>query len=97
MLRSFQQNNHAKRTGTLGNDLFEARTMKSVLLDAMLKYNGWAAMSSYMSRTTRNAVTVNPNDISQSNYAFIGNGFDHQLSYNFPSNYEIIGRYSTQK
>jgi hypothetical protein len=34
------------------NDLFEARTMKSVLLDAMLKYNGWAAMSSYMSRTT---------------------------------------------
>jgi hypothetical protein len=35
--------------------------MKSVMLDAMLKYNGWAAMSSYMSRTTSsNAVTVNP-------------------------------------
>jgi hypothetical protein len=44
-----------------------------------------------------NAVTINPDDISQSNYAFVGNGFDHQLSYNFPSNYEIIGRYSTQK
>ncbi len=96
---AFQQNNHAKRTqGQLGNDLFEPRTMKSVLLDAMLKYNGWAAMSSYMSRTTAaNAVTVNPDDNSQSNYAYVGSGFDHQLSYNFLSNYEIIGRYSTQK
>lgn len=96
---AFQQNNHAKRTqGQLGNDLFEARTMKSVMLDAMLKYNGWVAMSSYMSRTTsRNAITINPDDISQSNFAYVGNGFDHQLSYNFPSNYEIIGRYSTQK
>lgn len=96
---AFQQNNHAKRAqGQLGNDLFEERTMKSVMLDAMLKYNGWAAMSSYMSRnTTKNAVTVNPDNISQFNYAYVGNGFDHQLSYNFPSNYEIIGRYSTQK
>jgi hypothetical protein len=96
---AFQQNNQAKRTqGQLGNDLFEARTMKSVMLDAMLKYNGWSAMSSYMSRTTsRNAVTVNPDDITQSNFAYVGNGFDHQLSYNFLTNYEIIGRYSTQK
>ncbi|MGO4905075.1 porin [Flavobacterium sp. W20_MBD1_R3] len=96
---AFQQNNQAKRTqGQLGIDLFEARTMKSVMLDAMLKYNGWAAMSSYMSRSTsKNAVTINPNDISQSNFVYVGRGFDHQLSYNFPSNYEIIGRYSTQK
>ena len=28
---------------------------------------------------------------------YVGSGFDHQLSYIFPSNYEIIGRYSTQK
>lgn len=96
---AFQQNNHAQRTqGQLGNDLFERRTMKSVLLDAMFKYNGWAAMMSFMSRTTtENAVTFNPDDSSQSNYAFIGNGFDYQLSYNLRSNYEFIGRYSIQK
>lgn len=96
---AFQQNNHAQRTqGQLGNDLFERRTMKSVLLDAMFKYNGWAAMMSYMSRTTtENAVTFNPSDITESNYAFVGNGFDYQLSYNFKSNYELIGRYSIQK
>lgn len=95
---AFQQNNHARRTqGELGNDLFEQRTMKSVLLDAMFKYNGWAAMTSYMSRTTNgNAVTFNPLDITESNYAFVGNGFDYQLSYNTKKNYEIIGRYSIQ-
>lgn len=96
---AFQQNNHARRTqGQLGNDLFETRTMKSVLLDGMFKYNGWAAMASYMSRTTNeNAVTFNPDDLTESNYAFVGNGFDYQLSYNTKKNYEIIGRYSIQK
>ena len=96
---AFQQNNHARRTqGQLGNDLFEKRTMKSVLLDAMFKYNGWAAMSSFMSRTTtKNAITFDPDDITNSNYAFVGNGFDYQLSYNTKSNYEFITRYSIQK
>ena len=96
---AFQQNNHARRTqGQLGNDLFEKRTMKSVLLDAMFKYNGWAAMSSFMSRTTtKNAITFDPDDITNSNYAFVGNGFDYQLSYNTKSNYEFITRYSLQK
>ena len=95
---AYQQNNQAKRAqGQLGNDLFESRTMKSLMLDAMLKYNGWAAMSSYMSRsTTKNAITIDPNDNTQSNFVYVGSGFDHQLSYIFPSNYEIIGRYSTQ-
>ena len=95
---AFQQNNHAQRTqGQLGNDLYEARTMKSVLLDAMFKYNGWAAMMSYMSRTTpENAVTFNPDDITEFNYVYVGNGFDYQASYTTKSNYEFIGRYSLQ-
>ncbi len=96
---AFQQNNNALRTqGQLGGDLFEPRTMKSVFVDAMLKYDGWAFMTAYMSRTTnKNAVTFNPNDLSESNYVFTGSGFDYQLSYNFLSNIEVIGRYSLQK
>lgn len=95
---AFQQNNHAQRTGgQLGNDLFEKRTMKSVLLDAMFKYKGWAAMSSFMSRTTnKDAITINPDDITESNFVYVGNGFDYQLSYNTRTNYEFIGRYSIQ-
>ncbi|MGL2994486.1 porin [Flavobacterium sp. TSSA_36] len=95
---AFQQNNNGQRTqGQLGSDLYEKRTMQSVLLDMMFKYNGWAAMSSYMSRTSsKNAITINPLDASQKKYVFVGHGFDYQLSYCFPSNYEVIGRYSTQ-
>src|SRR5690606_38470481 len=84
--------------GQLGDDLFEKRTLRSVFVDAMVKYNGWSAMSSYMSRTSNeHAVTFDPDDASQSSYVFTGSGFDYQLSYIFPSNYEIIGRYSLQK
>lgn len=95
---AFQQNNHARRTqGQLGNDLFDTRTMKSVMLDAMFKYNGWAAMMSYMSRTTnKNAVTFNPDDLTETSFAYVGNGFDYQASYNTKSNYEFIARYSVQ-
>ncbi|MGL2963469.1 porin [Flavobacterium sp. RSB2_4_14] len=95
---AFQQNNHAQRTqGQLGNDLFEKRTMKSVLLDAMFKYKGWAAMMSYMSRTTsENPITYNPDNVSEFNYVFVGNGFDYQASYITKSNYEFIARYSLQ-
>ena len=95
---AFQQNNHARRTqGQLGNDLFDKRTMKSVMLDAMFKYNGWAAMMSYMSRTTNeNAVTFNPDDITETSFAYVGNGFDYQASYCTKSNYEFIARYSVQ-
>lgn len=94
----FQQNNQARRTqGQLGNDLFEPRTMKSVFIDGMFKYNGWAAMMSYMSRTTtKNAVTYNPINIDEFNYVFVGDGFDYQASYITKSNYEFIARYSTQ-
>ena len=96
---AYQHNKNAQRTqGQLGSDLYEKRTMNSILLDMMFKYNGWAAMSSYMSRSTpENAITFNPNDLTQKRYVFVGHGFDYQLSYCFPTNYEIIGRYSTQK
>lgn len=95
----FQQNNHALRTqGQLGDDLFEARTIKSVFIDAMLKYQGWSAMSAYLSRNTADsAITQNPLDGSDFNYVYTGSGFDYQLSYIFKNNYEVAGRYSLQK
>lgn len=96
---AFQHNNNAQRTqGQLGKYLYEKRTMNSVLLDMMLKYKGWALMSSYMSRITpKNAITFNPDYVTQIQYVYVGHGMDYQLSYCFPSSYEIIGRYSTQK
>lgn len=95
---AFQQNNNSQRTqGQLGAYLFEKRTTRSILLDAMLKYQGWSLMSSYMSRSTsENALTYNPLNTTDFNYVYTGNGFDYQLSYMFKNNYEVIGRYSLQ-
>lgn len=95
---TFHRNVKARQTqGQLGDDLFEKRTMESVFVDAMLKYNGWALMSSYMNRTAKNPLTFNPDDVADFNYVYVGEGFDYQVSYLFPANYEVIGRLSTQK
>ncbi|WP_445454904.1 porin [Flavobacterium sp. HNIBRBA15423] len=94
---AFQQNNRAVRTqGQLGNELFAPRTLRSLFFDALLKYNGWSLMSAYMKRDAKDLVTYDPDDITNFNYVFAGDGMDYQLSYVFPSNYEIIGRFSTQ-
>ncbi|WP_445719271.1 porin [Flavobacterium sp.] len=95
---AFSQNNLSKRTqGQLGADLFESKTTKSVFLDAMLKYNGWSFMSAYMSRSAKDPIAFNPDDITDFNYVPVGSGMDYQMSYVFTTNYEIIGRFSTQK
>ena len=94
----YHYNQKARRTfGTLGNNLFEHRDLKSMLLDAMLKYDGWAFQTAYMNRNAKNPITINPEDITEQESVFTGDGFDAQLSYIFPSNYELIGRFSTQK
>lgn len=95
---AYQYNDKARRTGgQLGNDLFEKRDMKTLLLDGMFKYNGWAFMTAYMQRMADNPITFNPEDVTDTEYIFKGYGMDYQLSYLFPSNYEVIGRFSDQK
>jgi hypothetical protein len=95
---AFSQNNNALRSqGQLGSSLYESRTLQSLFFDTMFKYNGWTAMAAYMSRATDNPITVNPLDSTKKQAVFVGHGVDAQLSYLFPSNYQIIGRFSTQK
>jgi hypothetical protein len=71
-------------------ELFEARTLQ-LFFDTMFKYNGWAASAAYMSRMTDNAITVNPLDRTKTQAVFVGDGIDTQLSYVFPSNYQVAG------
>lgn len=85
--------NAIKAQGQRGKTLFEQRNLNALLLDAMLKYNGWSAMAAFMNRTTQDPITYNA-DRSKSQYVLAGYGYDGQLSYTFPSHWEIIGRYS---
>ncbi len=84
---AFSQNNNGLRAqGQLGSNLTAETTMQSLFFDTMLKYNGWAASAAYMSRMADDPA----------NKAYLGEGIDTQLSYVFPSNYSIAGRFSTQ-
>lgn len=84
----------SREFGQQGKSLDERVDLSSMFFDAMFKYNGWAAMVSYMSRDVHNkAFKVIPNKAM----VFAGNGMDFQASYIFPSNFEIIGRHSFQK
>lgn len=94
---AYSYNNKATKTqGQLGNNLFGKRDLKSVFLDAMLKYNGWAFQSAYMSRAANDPITVNPTDVNDIAFVYVGSGMDYQLSYLFPNNFELLGRYSYQ-
>ncbi len=97
---TYHQNNNANLSqGQLGDLLYEPRRFNALLLDGIFKYNGWAAMMSYMNRMTDDPITygIDEKGTAASNFVFAGHGMDYQLSYVFPSDYEIIGRYSTQK
>jgi hypothetical protein len=95
---AFHFNEKARRTqGTIGNTLFEKRDMTSILLDAMFKYKGLSFQTAFMQRTSQNPITVNPTNNSETQFVFVGNGFDTQLSYIFENNYEVISRFSHQK
>ena len=94
---AFSNNHKARQTqGQLGADLFEKKDMQSVLIDGMFKYDGWAFMTAYMNRMSDDPIAFNPDDLTQFNYVFVGEGFDYQLSYLFLNNFEVIGRYSLQ-
>lgn len=96
--RAFHFNEKARGTqGAIGNILFEKRDMTSILLDAMFKYKGLSFQTSFMQRTAQNPITVNPNNNNETQFVFVGNGFDTQLSYIFDNNYEVISRFSHQK
>lgn len=68
---TYHYNQKAKRTaGQFGGLLYEEKNMSSVFADAMLKYNGWAIMSSFMHRKTPNqsAIAINAADPLKRNF-----------------------------
>lgn len=88
---TFHHNDRAQLSrGQQGFKLSEERNLTSVFFDTMLKYNGWALMTAYMNRSTSHPLI----DVSTKNYVQAGSGYDAQLSYVFPAQWELIGRFS---
>ena len=70
-----------RQRGQTGRMLYEQRDLTSFFLDAILKYNGWAFMSEYMSRSTDDPITIN--DDGDVRYVYAGSGFFVPGSYVF--------------
>lgn len=97
---TFSHNNNAENSqGQTGTKLYETRNLNSFMADAILKYDGWAGMVSFMNRNVDDAITygIDPDGTKRNSYVYAGHGMDYQLSYLFLNNYELIGRVSTQK
>ncbi|NGZ89130.1 porin [Psychroflexus maritimus] len=94
---AYHYNSNALRNrGQIGLDLWETATIRSGFIDVMFKYQGFAGMFAYMNRTSPEVFQSNPENINDQRFIVVGEGYDSQLSYVFPSNYEIIARYSKQ-
>ena len=92
----FNYNDGALReAGQRGELLFEPRSIRNFMADAVLKYRGWAFMTEFMARHASDPVTYNPEDSSDVVYVFNGRGFTLQGSYLFASGLEVALRYAT--
>lgn len=90
---TYSDNENATRTGgQLGKYLFEERDMETLMADFVIKYKGWALASEYLNRDTFDPITVNTD--GEQRFVYHGHGLNVQSSYLFPSNVEIVGRYS---
>ncbi len=90
-------NSHARReSGTFGKELYERRNMQSVLVDAIMKYHGFALQSAYMRRDAKNPVTLQA-ETGLERTVYTGSGYDVEASYLFRNLFQVIGRYSMLK
>lgn len=92
----YSYNDRTTRTGgQIGRPLYSPLSLETSHVDAILKYAGWAYQVEYMHRHVDNPVTTN--DEGDASYAYKGQGLNQQISYIFPSNYELAGRYTWLK
>jgi phosphate-selective porin OprO/OprP len=88
-------NHGALRTsGQRGGLLFGTRDITNIIADFLFKYKGFALSSEFALRQAEDPVTVSNTDESKKAYVFVGKGVVVQGSYLFPSNYEVVARYS---
>jgi phosphate-selective porin OprO/OprP len=87
-------NDMAMRTqGELGRDLYNPLSFQGIIVDALLKYKGWAASYEYLNKTSKtNGISVSTTVAKRA--LLLGSGYNGQLSYCTKNKWEVAARYS---
>ena len=90
---SVSYNHMARRTlGQRGQFMPESQDITSFFVDMIAKYNGWAMATEFAARQVNNQKIFTENN--RNLYVFTGWGINSQVSYVFPSHYELAARYT---
>lgn len=98
---SYAYNNDAVQTESNAGDYmvndtgFFKTDISTLFLDAMFKYQGFSLMGEYGHRSADDAFAKNSNGTLTGDAVNIGDGFNLQAGYLFPSNFQVVGRYTT--
>lgn len=92
---AYNYNHKALRSaGQRGGLLDRPRDIRNLFADVLFKYRGWSLACEYAWRHAEDPVDVPLDPEDNPAFVFNGQGLAVQASYLFPSNYELIGRYS---
>ncbi len=87
--------NRSNQGSYMRNDVgFYETNINTFFLDAMFKYNGFSLMGEYANRDAKDAIAKNSDGSLTGDEVQVGNGFNLQAGYLFPSNWEVSGRYT---
>ncbi|APG59228.1 porin [Christiangramia salexigens] len=98
---AYSYNDDAVKTESVSGDYmmldngFYETDIETFFLDAMMKYKGLTLMTEYANRTAENPIAVDAQGVPTGDVVQVGNGFVGQAAYLFPSNFEVVGRYTT--
>lgn len=96
---TFDHHNHAARqNGNTKSYMSETRTLNTVFVDAMFKYQGFSFMAEYADKQTEGTPLVYEDfgfgPIPTGSF-YTGTGINAQLGYLLKNNWEVAGRYTT--
>ncbi len=86
--------NQTKTRGPLGRALYARRSSQVLYADALLKYQGFSLYTEYASRTSADPITYKDTTRKDYSAVFVGSGYMAQLSYIFPSMWNVGARYA---
>lgn len=87
--------NRSNQGSYMNNDAgFYETNINTFFLDAMFKYNGFSLMGEYANRDAKDPLAKNSDGTLTGDEVQVGDAFNLQAGYLFPSNWEVSGRYT---